>query len=465
GTSPLVHFRIVFLTGAAHDPAAKPGLANLTASLLSQGGTRELTYKQIVDAMFPMAAGIASQTDKEMTVFYGSTHVDNLEKYYAILRAMLLEPGWREDDFRRVKDDAVNYLRVGLRGNNDEELGKEVLYNMIYAVRPYGTHNVGAAGALEKMTVGDLQRYYQAHFTRDNLILGIAGGYKPAFLERMKKDFATLPMGAPAPREIPPPQKAGSARAIFVEKDTRSVAYSIGFPIDVKRGDPDYPALLVAQQYFGPHRVSGGRLFDRMREIRGLNYGDYAYIEYFPRGMFQFEPDPNLARQQQIFQVWIRPVPPPTAHFALRLALFELDNLIKEGLSRESFERTRSYVEKNINLLTKTKQAELGYAIDSLYYGITDYNSYVKKALAKLTVKDVNAAIQKHLRMNDLRIAVVAKDCGQLVKDITGNKLSPMKYNSGKPEEILAEDKIVERWHIPLTAENVKIVPVNQVFE
>ena len=67
-----------------------------------------------------------------------------------------------------------------------------------------------------------------------------------------------------------------------------------------------------------------------MREKRGLNYGDYAYIEYFPRGMFLMEPPPNLARHYQIFQVWIRPVEPPTAKFALRLALFELDKLAEE---------------------------------------------------------------------------------------------------------------------------------------
>ena len=59
-----------------------------------------------------------------------------------------------------------------------------------------------------------------------------------------------------------------------------------------------------------------------MREKRGLNYGDYAYIEYFPLGMYLMEPPPNVARSQQIFQIWIRPVEPPTAKFALRLALY-----------------------------------------------------------------------------------------------------------------------------------------------
>ena len=60
--------------------------------------------------------------------------------------------------------------------------------------------------------------------------------------------------------------------------------------------------------------------------MRGINYGDYAYIEAFPRGMFQFFPDPNVARQRQIFEIWIRPVVPVNAHMTLRIAVHELSN-------------------------------------------------------------------------------------------------------------------------------------------
>src|SRR5947208_2939577 len=94
--APLVDFRIVFMTGAAYDPADKPGLASLTAALIAGGGTRELSYKQVLDSMYPMAASISSQADKEMITFRGSTDVHNLEKFYALFRAMLLSPGWRE---------------------------------------------------------------------------------------------------------------------------------------------------------------------------------------------------------------------------------------------------------------------------------------------------------------------------------------------------------------------------------
>jgi zinc protease len=463
--SPLVSFRIVFLTGAASDPADKPGTAALTAAMLARGGTREMTYQAILDALFPMAVSVADHTDKEMTVFYATTHVDNLEKFYAIFRSMLLDPGWRQDDFKRLRDDAVNFLRVTLRGANDEELGKEVLYNQIYTGHPYGHHNVGTVSGLQRLTLDDLRRFYRAHYTRANLILGIAGGYPRDFVERMQRDFSALPQGKPAPVTRPAPAVGKGIRVTMIEKETRSVAMSLGFPIEVRRGHPDFPALLVAQSYFGPHRMSGGRLYQRMRELRGLNYGDYAYIEYFPRGMFRLEPEPNLARLSQIFQIWIRPVEPPTAHFALRLALYELDRLITRGLSQEDFERTRTFLSKYVNLLLKTDEARLGYAIDSLYYGIPDYISYVRSALDRLTVEDVNRAIRRHLRREDLHIVIVAKDCDRLRTKLLANEPSPMSYNAPKPKDILEEDKVVERWQIPLKPEAIRLIPVEKVFE
>jgi zinc protease len=315
------------------------------------------------------------------------------------------------------------------------------------------------------MTVADLQRFYAANFTRSNLVIGLAGGYPEGFLEQVKNDFAKLPAGKSAAVSLPAPKTLRGIRMTMVEKNTRSVAYSIGFPIDVKRGGRDYPALLVAQSYLGQHRLSGGRLYERMRQARGLNYGDYAYIEYFPRGMFQFEPDPNLARRQQIFQVWIRPVEPATAQFSLRLAMYELDRFTKEGMSPEAFERTRTFLTKYVNLLMKTKRAELGYAIDSGFYGIPEYNAYLKQSLAKLTVDDVNHAIRKHLRTTDLVIVAVAKNCQDLKAKLVANEPSPMKYNSPKPQEVLDEDKIVERWKLDLKPEAVRIVPVDTVFE
>ncbi len=464
GTSPLITLRFVFTTGSASDPANKPGVANLTATMLGESGTKDLTYKQIVDALYPMSASIGVYSDKEMTTFEGTTHIDNLDKFYVLIRDAILHPGWRDDDFKRVKEDTINALRVSLRGNNDEELAKEALYNLIYAGRPYGHENLGTGAALQKMTVADLQAFYRAHYNQANLIIGIAGGYPPAFIERMKKDFAALPAGSADKPDLKTPEPIRHTQVTLIEKETRSVAWSFGYPIDVTRGAPDFPALLLAQSWLGQHRLNG-RLFTRLREVRGLNYGDYAYIEYFPRGMFLMEPQPNLARRQQIFQVWIRPVEPPDAAFALRAGIFELDNLINNGIPPADFERSRSFLSKYVNVLTKSKSAELGYAIDSLYYGIPEYNQYLKTALAKLTAEDVNKAIRKHLRAGDLEIVGVGKDMQQLQAALTGEAPTPIHYNSPKPKDILEEDKLIERLPLHLRPEDIRIIPVATVFE
>jgi zinc protease len=118
-----------------------------------------------------------------------------------------------------------------------------------------------------------------------------------------------------------------------------------------------------------------------------------------------------------------------------------------------------------VNVLTKTKSAELGYAIDSLYYGIPNYNEYVKTSLAKLTLEDVNAAIRKHLRADNLQIVGVAKDAANLKALLTGDAATPIHYNAPKPRDIMDEDKIVQTWPLHLNAADVTIVPVDSVFE
>lgn len=465
GKSPLITIRIVFRTGAASDPAGKEGLANLTAAMLAKGGSAKTPYKQILDILFPMAVEVEEQVDKEMTAFVAETHVDNLDRFYTLFRERLLEPGWRDDDLARLKDQTINFLRVSLRGNNDEELGKEVLYNDIYAGHRYGHHNAGRAGAIAKLTIADLKAFYKSQYTQANLTIAIAGAYPADFAARVQKDFAALPKGSTKQVALTKPKPIRGRNVTFVEKDTRSVAISLGFPIDVRRGHPDFIPLMVATSWLGQHRNSGVRLYDRIREVRGLNYGDYAYIEYFPRGMYLFEPDPNLARRQQIFQVWIRPVVPETAHFALRLAMFELERFYRNGLSQEDFEKTRNFLSKYVNLLTKTKRAELGYAIDSQFYGIGDFNSYVKSGLAKLTRDEVNRAIRKHLPMDNMRIAIVAKNTEALRKSIVDETPSPMKYNSPKPKDVLEEDKIVERFALKIPSSRTRLVNADTLFE
>ena len=466
GSSPIVTFRILFRAGSALDPKGQEGIASLTAAMLSAGGSRSQRYEEIVEAMYPMATSFRCQVDKEVTVFMGETHVDNLDRYYRIIRDMLLNPGWRPDDFKRLKEDAVNYLKVSLRGNNDEELAKEQLYNFIYEGMPYGHENAGTIASLERITEGDVKRFYEACYGTSIMLLGLAGGYPDRFPSQVEFDFAGgLTTGNESELVLPQPKKITGLHMQIIEKETRGTSISLGFPIAVTRSHPDWPALLVAQSYLGQHRSSNSFLYKQMRQVRGLNYGDYAYIEYFPRGMFQFHPDPNLARQQQIFQIWVRPVEPQNGLFALRMALYELRKLVRDGISLEDFESTRRFLTKFVNVLVGTQDARLGYALDSRIYRIREFPVYVKEQLGVLTAQDVNRCIRQYLQPDNVKIVVVTQDAESFRHAALDDAPSPITYGSPMPKQVFDEDRQIENYHLGLTADRISILAVDDVFQ
>jgi len=251
-----------------------------------------------------------------------------------------------------------------------------------------------------------------------------------------------------------------------VQKETPAVAVSFGFPVEVRRGDPDWVALWLVRSWLGEHRSSYSHLYQRIREARGMNYGDYAYIEYFPRGMFQFQPDTNLGRQQQIFQVWIRPLRDNNdALFATRTALWEMDRLIEQGMSETDFEATRDFLEKYVALLAKNQSRQLGYALDSRYYGIGEFSDYVRRGLAELTLADVNRVIRDHLTTEDVQFVFISADAAGLAEAIAADAPSPMSYNSEKPEALLAEDALIETLPLGIGAQDIRIIDAGEVFE
>ena len=119
---------------------------------------------------------------------------------------------------------------------------------------------------------------------------------------------------------------------------------------------------------------------------------------------------------------------------------------------------------KNVYLLTSTQDQELGYALDSKWYGIGDYVPYMRERLAKLTRADVNKAIRRHLSSEKLTVVIVTKDAEGLKKQLLSPDPSTIAYDAPKPPEVLAEDKVIGAKKLGLTPERIRITPVADVF-
>lgn len=322
--------------------------------MITEAGSTTLRIDEINKALFPIAGGFGNQVDKEMTALTMSVHRDNWDRFAEVVLPQLLDPGFRDEDFTRIKSNQLSALKLNLRANNEEELGKEVLQNRIFAGTPYGHTVLGTIAGVESITIDDVKQFVATQYTKGNLKVGVNGAISDDVLASVRTELARLPEGE-TPRAVGVEGMMPKGLEVeILQKETRATAISFGHPIEVNRVHPDFVALNVARAWLGEHRSSMSHLYDRIRETRGMNYGDYSYIEAFPRGMFQFFPDPNLARQKQIFEVWIRPVVPENAHVALRIALFEVDKLVKNGLSKEEFEATRDYLMKTVFVITAT---------------------------------------------------------------------------------------------------------------
>jgi len=463
--NPLISFRILVRVGSANDPTGKEGLAQLTWSMLANGGSRLLTIKEITKQFYPMAASLSLSMDKEMAVFSGTIHKDNLEKYYNLVRNMLLDPGFREDDFNRLKTNQLNFIEKTLVSNMDEQFGKEILNLALYEGHPYGHHEAGTADSLKNLTVDDVKSFYKEYFVQGNMIIGLAGGYPADFPAKVLADFGKLPATFTPRLSLPKPRPPQGLEFTIADKQTPASAISMGFPVSLTKADKDFFALWVAGSHFGEHRQSVSLLYQKIREERGQNYGDYAYIEHFIQGREKF-PAPNHDRQQQYFSIWIRPLTNSNRHFVIRQALRELKKLVEEGISEERFELVRTYLLNYTKLYAQTLSERLGWQMDSKYYGYQDFLAEAQKVLPQLSRADVNRAIKKFLHFDNIFIAVITQDAESLKNDLVSNAPSAIKYaNPNMPKAVLDEDTVIQVYPLDVKPDKVRIAPAAEFFQ
>jgi zinc protease len=464
---PTITFKVWFKVGSQDDPPGRRGLAYLTGQMLAAASTTRNSYEQILQRLYPLAASYSIRVDREMTVLTGRTHRDNLEAFYELFTDAYLRPAFALEDFERLRSNQLNYLTSTLRYASDEELAKAALYEFMFQGTGYAHPPEGAVECLEAMTVEDVRAFYRAHFTRDAAVVALGGGFSQALVERFRGSLELLPAGRPGPAEPPAPPPFAGRHALLVAKPGADASISFGFPIDAHRGEREFYALWLANSWLGEHRNSSSHLYRVIREARGMNYGDYSYIEAFPEGGRRNVPPTHVGRRQQLFEVWIRTLPSADAQFALRAAVREIEQLVDDGLSEEAFQLTRAFLKKYVLHFAETTADRLGYAVDDRFYGIDGEGHLARfqTVMDQLTRDEVNRALKKHLDYRNLKVAIVTGEAEKLRDALASEAPSPKTYPSEKPARILEEDREIAVFPVGIPADHIRVVPVDEMFQ
>jgi zinc protease len=118
---------------------------------------------------------------------------------------------------------------------------------------------------------------------------------------------------------------------------------------------------------------------------------------------------------------------------------------------------------KNVFVMTATQNQQLGYALDSEWYGIPEFTGYMRDRLAKLTLADVNAAVRKHLSGDALTVVAITKDAKGLAETLLADSPSTIRYDAPKPD-LAEEDKAIGALKLGLSRDKLVVTPIADVF-
>lgn len=472
--SPFVAFNIWIKAGSQNDPAGKEGLAAVTAALLAEGATTEDSYDQIRAKLYPMAAGYGATTDKEMTVFRGVVHRDHVDAYYRLFGNAFLRPAFAEADFARVKTRTLNDVERTRRYARDEELSKDLLFREAYRGTPYEHPVDGYVSSVRAITLDDVKAFHARYYVRNNIVVGVGGGYPDGLVQRVRGDVDRLPDVPVPPVPAPRPRMPDGIHVLIVDKPTDATAISLGFPIALVRGQPDFFAMMAANSWFGEHRNPFSHLYQVLRESRGVNYGDYSYIEAFPLGYATQVPPVHTARRSHLFEIWIRPVSRTSATdlhdralFTTRAAWRELKTLADDGLTAQALADAQQFLSNFSLNYAQTVSRRLSYAIDDAFYDLAapGFLASIRPGLARLDRAGVNAAITRHLQADNMYVVFITQDAEAFKRKLLSGEPTPITYAGERPAALRAEDEIIARFPLPVRPENVRIESIDQVLE
>jgi zinc protease len=459
--APLVTIRVMITHGSTSDPAGKEGLANLVSDAVTDGGFRSggniVTKDQLAEMTMPWGSGARPTvfTSARATTFFFTAPREVIGRYVTdVLRPMLTEPVFAAEEIDRLKNETLSQIS-SIRSEDLEGLGLAMIDEYVLAGTGYSHHVLGRETTVPTLTRDDVLRFYRDFYRPENAIIGISTTDEAVVAQvrdavrAMNRD-ATMPS---PPVMMPQPTKFTGRQALVIEEPNAPAAsVHLGFPIDVNRTSADYWPLYIANVWLGTHRDSFGQLYQKIREERGYNYGDYSYIEYWSgrsSSLFQIF---NQPREQQYFSMWVRPVKHEHAVHMMKAITYELDQMIRNGLTDEQVAEAKNKARVLYLNLGETVPRLVGARVDDAFYGAQGgfLDSYID-AINRVTTQQINDAIRRHLSTANIKYVVVTSTphLQNTVAQIRGN--APVFGKSWQEYEFtqakLADGTTV--WQIP----------------
>lgn len=276
--NPTVSVTGYLRAGEYFNPVNQEGLAELTANMLNKG-TRRRSKLEIAEALEFAGAHVGFSANTFTVSLDAQSLSRDFEFVFATLAEELREPVFPATEFDKLKQRmiaAIQRSQENTRGRATERLS-QLLYP-----RTSPFYELSAADSIrqiEALTVADVRDFYERHYSAASFILAIVGDVKTAEVEKLVSESFGDWTGVPAPEisiaETPLP--AAPQREVVEMKDKANVDVVIGHPSRLRRANPDYLPIVLANRALGQSTISS-RLGLKVRDEMGLTYGINSYF-------------------------------------------------------------------------------------------------------------------------------------------------------------------------------------------
>ncbi len=266
---PLVSATLLVRGGAAADPAARPGLASLTAGLLTEGAAGK-SASEIAEAIEGIGAELNASATADATFVTLSALKTRLDESLGLFADVVTRPDFTASEVERARKRRLVQLRQQL--DQADVLARTAVQRVLFHDHPYGHPANGTPRGIGQVTQDDVKGFWKSWYVPSNATLIVVGDVtKGDLLAKLERTFGAW-KGEKAPTLDLSRAPQHLARTVYlIDKPGAAQSVISAGLVGADRRTKDYAALEVLNTAFGGAFVS--RLNLNLREDKGYTYG------------------------------------------------------------------------------------------------------------------------------------------------------------------------------------------------